>query len=215
MNRIARRSAAMPFIACLASLALASPTLAETPPAAAHAPQITHTPVTCFIARQPAQLTADVTPGGQLAYAHAYFKSRLGKEFYYVVFSPVGAHAPASLATALPAPKPGVGPITYYVEAASKTGGIGRTQEIQGIIVDRREECRDRVAALLPPSGAGAAVFAAGGVPATAPGFGLAAGGAGSFLTSTAGFVTAGAVAAGAAVIIVTSGGQETRSPSR
>jgi hypothetical protein len=161
-------------------------------------------------------LTADVTTAGQLAYAHAYFKSRLGQEFYYVVFSPVGAHAPASLATVLPPPKPGVGPITYYVEAASRTGGVARTQEIQGIVVDRRAECRDRVAALLPPSGAGAAVFAAGGVPATAAGFGLAGGATGSFLTSTAGLVTAGVVAVGAAtVIILTSGGQETRSPSR
>ena len=177
------------------------------------------------------QIEARIAPDAQVRAGRVYFKSSRGDAFHYVGM----VRGAGRYVGVLPKPLPGAGPVTYYVEGAGRDDGQGHTPERIAIVVDAPGDCHGKPMATLGPADP-VRVFAVTGGTALPPGFSgvfsvvaagagtagatgaAAATGGGSDFTSTAGTITAGAIAVGvgAAVIIGTTGAKNPpASPSR
>jgi hypothetical protein len=180
----------------------------------------------CVLAGEYPQFQGVVIPMSGIRRTRLYFTSALSPDIYYVEAVLEGGRYVARL----PRPRPEAGPITFYLEAAGESGQ-GRSPDANAIVVRRIEECPgDRKAAPVAPGGpvsvfdvAGNAAFPAGfeGVTGAAAiaggsgGVGAAAGAGGSFFTTTAGFITLGAVAVGIGTVIIITQDDGPTSPSR
>ena len=212
---------------------LAAPPFAPAEPQAASNPvllSVTLTPVECMVAGTNPQIDAVITSGEQVQAGRVYFKSALGDAFFYVeMVLQAGRYVGV-----LPKPQIDAGPITYYVEGVGRDYAQSQTPEARAIVVEKQEDCRDKPAAVLGPSGA-VRVFSLGAGTALPAGFsgvlsvvaagagtGAAAAGAaaagGGFFGSTAGIIVIGAAAVGVGtVVIVSTGGSDNppASPTR
>jgi hypothetical protein len=179
----------------------------------------------CVLAGTYPQFQGSVIPMSGVRRARLFFASALSPDIYYVEAVLEGGRYVARL----PRPRPEAGPITFYLEAVGDEGQ-GRSADTNAIVVRKIEECPgDRKAAPVAPGGpvsvfdvAGNAAFPAGfegvtGAAAAATaggGAGVgAAAGAGNFFTTTAGFITLGAIAVGVTTLVIVT--NEPNSPSR
>ena len=206
--------------------------LLAAPPFAPAAPQdppaqvpvsVAHSPVGCMVAGTNPQIDAGISPDDQVQAGRVYFKSALGDAFYYVEM----VLADGRYVGVLPKPRLDAGPITYYVEGVSRTYAQSQTPEARATVVDKPEDCRDKLLAALGP-GEPVRVFSVAGGTALPPGFsgvssvvaatagagtaaaaGAAAAG-GGFLGGTTGIIVVSAVAVGVGTaVIVTTGGSD------
>jgi hypothetical protein len=180
----------------------------------------------CVLAGEYPQFQGSVIPMSGVRRTRLFFTSALSPDIYYVEAVLEGGRYVARL----PRPRLEAGPITFYLEAAGESGQ-GRSPDSNAIVVRRIEECpADRKAAPVAPGGpvsvfdvAGNAAFPAGfeGVTGAAAiaggsgGVGAAAGAGGSFFTTTAGFITLGAIAVGVGTVIIVTQDDGPTSPSR
>jgi len=94
---------------------------------------VSHEPVGCMIADQSPQIEATVAPSSSVADVRVYFRSALSPDTYYIAAEKLGDRYVASL----PRPQLNAGPITFYVEAASRSGVFARTAEsVAGVVPD-------------------------------------------------------------------------------
>jgi len=207
----------------MASVAVAAPQ-----PPSAGSMQVQLDPIkACFLVGEYPQLQGGVVPMAGVTRSRLFFHSSLSNDFYYVEAVLDGGR----LVARLPRPRPEAAPLTFYLEATKSDFSVGRSAEGMAIVVRKIEECpADRKAAPVAPGGpvsvfdvAGNPAFPAGfegltgaaGAAAGGAGVGAAAGAGGSFLTSTAGLITLGAVAVGITTVVIVTNGNEPKSPSR
>ena len=228
----------MRLVAPALVILLAAPPFAPAEPQAPPAPPpvpltVAATPVECIVAGTNPQIDAGITPDAQVQAGRVYFKSALGDAFFYVEMAP----AAGRYVGVLPKPRPDAGPITYYVEGVARDYTQSQSPEVRAVVVEKREDCRDKPVALLGPAdpvlvysvsggtalppgffGVSSVIAAGAGAGAAGAAVGAAAAGGGAFLTSTAGIIVMGAVAVGVGtVVIVSTGGSDNppASPTR
>jgi len=196
--------------------------------AAAQAPAIDHSPVTCAVADKFPRMEARFTPADGVAAARIVFQGDNLKEWYSVAMKPEG---PVFFGV-LPKPKKSLKSFRYYVEVTDKALGASRTTEYTTAVVDSAGACKGRVmaatlasASILIQGPAGAVAlpvgFASTGVVAagTAAGSGTAVGatgagaGAGGGIGATA-LVIGGLAVAGGAVAVALPKGDSSSSDS-
>ncbi len=180
---------------------------AQEPPAAPATAAIeVPTPAeTCFIENEYPQIELAIVPIDQVQVARIYFHSALENTFYYVDMVRQGDR----FVGILPKPKADAGPVTYYVEAVGSRGGFP-TPHVLATVVGKSGDCKDKLAAIVPPPAAGVVVgngvpLGFSGVAGATGAAGVAAGGGlGAFLTSTTGVLAiTGAAAAGVAAAVI------------
>jgi len=223
-----RRLAAVVLIALLAAPPMASVAGAAPQAPSAGRLQVDVDPTrACILAGQYPQFQGAITPMDGVTRARLFFHSSMANDFYYVEAVLEGGRYVARI----PRPRPEARLITFYLEASKSDFSQARSGEGSAIVVRKIEECpADRKAAPVAPGGpvsvfdvAGNPAFPAGfegvtgvaGAAAGGGGVGTAAGSGGSFLTSTAGLITLGAVAVGITTIVIATNGNEPKSPSR
>jgi hypothetical protein len=86
---------------------------------------VSHEPVGCMIADQSPQIEATIAPSSSVANVRVYFRSALSPDLYYIAAERQGDRWLASL----PRPQLNAGPVSFYVEAASRDGVLGRSAE--------------------------------------------------------------------------------------
>jgi hypothetical protein len=183
----------------LTSLPVAPQAPQQQPPSdQAGAPvAINHQAVGCFVAGEFPLLDAAIEPPDKVSRARVYFKSAKGTDYFYVEMGPQEGRFFGKL----PKPKIEASPILYYLQAVSSDFGEAQTPEVSVIVVEKKEDCEDRVIAAYGPPGPVQVFSAATGSLATPVGF--AAGG----LALTAGTIAliiggAAAVGVGGGIII-------------
>jgi Carboxypeptidase regulatory-like domain len=162
-----------------ASLALA--VVAPPPvPAAGAGPRIVHEAVGCMAADENPEIEAVIEPAPSITTPRVYFHAARDDQFHYVDMIPeVGRFV-----ACLPSPRPGSGPVTYYV-AATADGVESRIADIEADVIDRASSCpAGRRMAAVCPCAAAVAAYLPNGVLSTPAGF--AAGSAGAGIASTA-----------------------------
>ena len=170
----------------------------QQPPDQQGAPvAINHSAVGCFVAGEFPLLDAGIEPMDKVSRARVYFKSAKGTDYFYVEMGPQESRFFGKL----PKPKIEASPILYYLQAVSSDFGEAQTPEVSVIVVEKREDCEDRVIAAYGPPGP-VQVFSAATGSVAAP-VGFAAGG----LALTAGTIAliiggAAAVGVGGGIII-------------
>ena len=190
---------------------------------------VSHEPVGCMIADQSPQIEATVVPSSSVADVRVYFRSALSPDTYYIAAERQGDRYVASL----PRPQLNAGPITFYVEAASRSGVFARTAESVAGVVPDAVACPaglrpaplgstttqltifSETGATAPVAGftgisrvlAGAALAAAGVVGTVASAVGGVAAAGGILGMSTAVAVATAAVAVGVGTAVATQGG--------
>jgi hypothetical protein len=158
---------------------------------------LSHQPVTCFIAGEFPLLDASVDPSANIARARVYFKSALVANYYYVEMTP----ADAKFVGKLPRPRVEASPVTYYVQATTTDFAEMQLQEVNALVVEKREDCPDDKVAAIGPPGEVTVFSAATGLAIAPAGFAAAAGG----LVGLGGLalLIGGAAAAGLATTLV------------
>jgi hypothetical protein len=223
-----RRMAAIIIVLLLAAPPMASIAGAAAQPPSAGSLQVDVDPTrACILAGQYPQFHGAITPLDGVTRSRLFFHSGLSNDFYYVEAVLEGGRYVARL----PRPRPEAGPLSFYLEATKSDFSQARSAEGTAIVVRKIEECpSDRKAAPVAPGGP-VSVFDVAGNPAFPAGFegitGVAAGAAGGtgvgaaagsgagFFTSTAGFITLGAIAVGVTTIVIATHGNEPTSASR
>jgi hypothetical protein len=223
-----RRIAATVLIGLLAAPPMASVAGAAPQPPSGGAIQVNFDPLrACILAGEYAQFQGFVTPPDGVSRARLFFHSSLSNDFYYVEAVLEGGRYVARI----PRVRPNAGPLSLYLEATKNDFSQSRSPEGTAIVVRKIEECpADRKAAPIAPGGpvsvfdvAGNPAFPAGfegltgvaGAASGGAGVGAAAGSGGSFLTSTAGLITLGALAVGITTVVIATNGNAPKSPSR
>jgi hypothetical protein len=191
-------------LVAVASAALpqaAPPPAAEPPGASTSAPgqyvstsgsgaSILFEPVTCFVAGEFPLLDAAIDPANQVARGRVYFRAAQGSTFYYVEMTQEGGRFFGKL----PRPKVEASPLTYSLQATTTEFEESQTAEVEAIVVEKKEDCEDRKAAIFGPPGE-VTVFSAATGTSIAP-VGFAAGGA-AIAIGTILLIVGGAAAAG------------------
>ncbi len=110
---------------------------------------VEHEPVACIAAGHFPQLTACFRPSGELARGRVYFQAEGATSGWHYV--EMQSASPCWGGT-LPKPsKALVGRhILYYLEGTSRSLGSARTAEQRALVVASPEECRGRLAAMVP-----------------------------------------------------------------
>jgi len=182
---------------------------------------VSHEPVGCMIADQSPQIEATVAPSSSVANVRVYFRSALSPDLYYIAAERQGDRWLASL----PRPQLNAGPVSFYVEAASRDGILGRSAEDVARVVPNAVACPAGLRpAPIDPNTTQLTIFSESGATAPAAGFtgisrvlagaALAAAGvaggvaaAGGILgMSTAVAVATAAVAVGVGTVVVAQG---------
>jgi hypothetical protein len=183
---------------------------------------VSHEPVGCMIADQSPQIEATVAPSSSVTTVRVYFRSALSPDLYYIAAEPRGDFYVASL----PRPQLNAGPITFYVEAASRDGVLARSAEDIARVVPNAVACPAGLRpAPIDPNTTQLTIFSESGATAPAAGFsgisrvlagaalaaagvaGTAVAAAGGILgMSTAVAVATAAVAVGVGTAVVTQG---------
>ena len=217
-----------PFFASSLAIVLAAGAIVAAGPQDASAPggptplAVAHSPVGCMVAGAYPQLDAGITPETQVQGGRVYFHSALGGSFYYVEMTPdTGRYVGV-----LPKPRLDAGPITYYIEGVGRDYAQSQTPEARAVVVEKAEECKDKVAALGPASPV--RVFSIAGGTALPPGFtgvssvvasattaGATAAAAAGGVSGTTAAIIGGAVAVGVGTIVIIEKGNPPASPSR
>ena len=154
--------------------------------------QVSHEPVGCMIADQSPQIEATVAPSWSVADVRVYFRSALSPDLYYIAAERQGDRYVASL----PRPQLNAGPVTFYVEAASRAGVLARSAEDIASVVPNAMACPAGLRpAPIDPNTTQLTIFSDSGSTAPAAGFT----GISSVLAGTA---LAAAGVAGAAVAV-------------
>ena len=172
----------------------AGPVFAETTGAGA---TIQFQPVTCFVAGEFPLLDASMQPLASVARARVYFKSGAGDSYFYIEMT----EETGRYFGKLPRPTVAASPITYYLQSTTTNFEESQTREIEAIVVEKKEDCGDRLVAAFGPPGA-VTVFSAATGATIAP-VGFAAAGAG-LLIGLISMLAAGAAAAGIVGGVVT-----------
>ncbi len=220
-----------PFFASSLVIVLGAAPVVPAAPQDAAAPAgttlaVAHTPVECIVAGTNPQIDAGIGPEGHVQAGRVYFHSALGTSFYYVEMTP-GAGGYVGV---LPKPRPDAGPITYYVEGVGRDYTQAQTPEARPVVVEKKEDCKDRPVAALGPADP-VRVFSVAGGTALPPGFtgvssvvaaGTGAGAATAATAAAAGGISGktiaivgGAVAVGVGVIAIGRSDNPPASPSR
>jgi hypothetical protein len=189
----------------MASLSLVA--MAQPPTAATSGPRIVHEAVGCMAADENPEIEAVIEPAPNVTQPRVYFHAARDDQFHFVDMIPeVGRFV-----ACLPAPRPGSGPVTYYV-AASADGVESRIADIEADVIDRSSSCPAgrRMAAVCPCAGPVAA-YLPNGVLSTPAGFAAGAGGAGIGSTAVKIGVAVGIVGIG----LLLGDNGEPASPSR
>jgi hypothetical protein len=157
---------------------------------------IRHDKVGCLVAGEYPLFDALINPSEIVARGRVFFKPGGSDEWYFVEMSllPEG-----KFQAKLPRPRLEASPITYYVQATTTTFVESQTPEIQAIVVEHKEDCRDLPAAAFGSPGPVQVFSATSGAAISVPGF--AAGG-----LAAAGLIAAivgGAAAVGLGTVIV------------
>jgi hypothetical protein len=176
----ARVVAALPGRTVTASLSLAAVAQAVAPPPSASGPRIVHEAVGCMAADENPEIDAVIEPAPGVTQPRVYFHSARDERFLYVEMIPeVGRFV-----ACLPAPRPGSGPVTYYV-SASADGVESRIADIQADVIDQSSSCpAGRRMAVVCPCAGPVAAYLPNGALATPVGF--AAGAQAAGIASTA-----------------------------
>ncbi len=147
-------------------------------------------PVTCFVAGEFPLLDAGITPTENIARSRVYFRAAQGASFYYIEMT----QESGTFFGKLPRPRVEASPITYYLQATTTEFEESQTPEIEAVVVEKKEDCGDRVVAVFGPPGE-VVVFSAATGAAISP-VGFAAGGA-ALAIGTIALIIGGAAAAG------------------
>ncbi len=162
--------------------------------------------VECLIAGQYPLFNADMQPPAAVARARVFFRSVQSDEWFFVEMD----QTPEGLFQGkLPRPRLDASPITYYLQATTTAFVDSQSPEIEAIVVEDKDECRDKFLAPLGAPGP-VQVFSAQSGAAIVPA-GFAAGG-----LLTAGLVAAiigGAAAIGVGTVIINSPSTPTPTP--
>jgi len=178
---------------------------AQEPVATLEGVAIQHDPIGCFIAGEFPLVEAVIEPTQEVARARVYFRAA-GGDWYFVEMSP----QEGQFLGKLPRPKLEASPITYYVQAITTEFSEVRTSQNSGIVVEKKEDCRDKVAAIGPDGPV--QVFAAATGAAISP-IGFAVGGL-AIAGGTVLLLLAGATAAGVGTAIAVNNPEPTPSPT-
>jgi hypothetical protein len=152
--------------------------------------------VECLIAGQYPLFNADMQPAAAVARARVFFRSVQSDEWFFVEMdqTPEGMFQGK-----LPRPRLDASPITYYIQSTTTAFVDSQSPEIEAIVVEDKDECRDKFLAPLGAPGP-VQVFSAQSGAAIVPA-GFAAGG-----LLTAGLIAAilgGAAAIGVGTVII------------
>jgi hypothetical protein len=130
--------------------------------------QVSHEPVGCMIADQSPQIEATVVPSSSVANVRVYFRSALSPDLYYIAAERQGDRYVASL----PRPQLNASPVTFYVEAVSRDGVLGRSAESIAGVVPNEGACPAGLRpAPIDPTTTQLTIFSESGATAPAAGF--------------------------------------------
>jgi hypothetical protein len=142
-----------------------------------------------MIADQSPEIEATVAPSSNVADVRVYFRSALSPDLYYITAERQGDRYVAGL----PRPQINAGPVTFYVEAASRDGVLARSAEDIASVVPNAVACPAGLRpAPVDPTTTQLTIFSESGTTAPAAGFN----GIGSVLAGTALVAGAGVGAA-------------------
>lgn len=152
--------------------------------------------IECLIAGEYPLFNAEMQPAASVARARVFFRSAQSDDWFFVE---MGQTPEGLFQGKLPRPRLEASPITYYLQATTTSFVDSQSAEIEAIVVNDKEECRDKLLAPLGSPGP-VQVFSAQSGAAIVPA-GFAAGG-----LLTAGVIAAivgGATAIGVGTVII------------